>query len=271
MLDSSSRTLTVQKTGTGQGTVQSAPNGINCGKTCSVTAPPGTTFVLTATPAQGSVFTGWTGCTSVNAQNQCSVTLNQSITVTANFAATFPLTVTETGGGEGTVTSNPAGINCGVPGGSCTANVASGVEIQLTATPAAGSNFVAWTGVPIPTAPSASSRSPRATQVTAEFQLAAVQAAVTGNKTTCTGPKNFRRQLKITIDADQGITVVIRLRNSNGTIVQRKPVVGTADLFQVTMNIPNSRPNGKYKAQVTMTNQFGTQKVQNRNVKLKTC
>ena len=217
------------------------------------------------------MFTGWTGCPSVNAQNQCSVTLNQSITVTANFAATFPLTVTETGGGEGTVTSNPAGINCGVPGGSCTANVASGVEIQLTATPAAGSNFVAWTGCLDTNGPVCIVTVTGATQVTAEFELATVQAAVTGNKTTCTGPKNFRRQLRITIDAEQGITVVIRLRNPNGAVVQRKTVVRTADLFQVTMNIPNSRPNGKYKAQVTMTNQFGTQKVQNRNVKLKTC
>ena len=204
----------------------------------------------------------------MNAQNQCAITLNQSITVTANFAATFPLTVSKTGGGEGTVTSNPAGINCGT---SCTANVASGVEIQLTATPAAGSNFVAWTGCSDTNGPVCIVTVTAATQVSAEFQVAAVQANVTGNKTTCTGPKNFRRQLRITIDADQGITVVIRLRNPNGAAVQRKTVVRTADLFQVTMNIPNSRPNGKYKAQVTMTNQFGTQKVQNRNVKLKTC
>ena len=76
-------------------------------------------------------------------------------------------------------------------------------------------------------------------------------------------PEDFRRQLTVTIDSDQTITVVIRLRNSQGVQVQRRgPVVRGANLFQIVMNIPNSRPNGKYKAQVTMTNQFGTQKVQ---------
>ena len=37
------------------------------------------------------------------------------------------------------------------------------------------------------------------------------------------------------------------------------------------MNIGNGKANGKYTAQVTMTNEFGAQKVETRNVKLKTC
>ena len=47
-------------------------------------------FLLTATAAAGSVFTGWTGCTSVNAQNQCTVVLNSNTTVTANFVTHLP-------------------------------------------------------------------------------------------------------------------------------------------------------------------------------------
>ena len=233
----------------------------------------GTTFLLTATAAPGSVFTGWTGCTSVNAQNQCTVVLNSNTTVTANFVATVPLTITLAGSGQGTVTSNTQPpLNCGVPGGACNASVASGATIQLTATAAAGSVFAGFTGCTSVNGNVCTVTVTGATNVTATFQPAAVQADVTGNKTTCTGPKQARRQLKITIDTAQAITVVVRLRNSSGTTVQNKRVVeGQPDVFQITMNIGNGKPNGKYTAQVTMTNQFGASKVQTRNVKLKTC
>ena len=219
------------------------------------------------------MFTGWTGCTSVNAQNQCTVVLNSNTTVTANFVATFPLTITLAGSGQGTVTSNTQPpLNCGVPGGACNASVASGATIQLTATAAAGSVFAGFTGCTSVNGNVCTVTVTGATNVTATFQPAEVQADVTGNKTTCTGPKQARRQLKITIDTAQAITVVVRLRNSSGTTVQNKRVVeGQPDVFQITMNIGNGKPNGKYTAQVTMTNQFGASKVQTRNVKLKSC
>ena len=55
------RTLTVAKSGTGTGTVDSSPSGITCGSTCSATYTSGTTVALSATPAAGSTFTGWSG------------------------------------------------------------------------------------------------------------------------------------------------------------------------------------------------------------------
>lgn len=79
-------TLTVATSGTGTGTVTSTPAGISCGTACSTTAPTGTTFTLTASPAAGSVFTGWTGggCTGTGT---CVVTLGTDTTVTATFTA----------------------------------------------------------------------------------------------------------------------------------------------------------------------------------------
>jgi subtilase family serine protease len=64
-------------------------------------------------------------------------------TVTATFAPapTYLLTVTKTG--NGTVTSNPAGINCGTD---CTESYEGGKTVTLTATPAADSVFTAWGG-----------------------------------------------------------------------------------------------------------------------------
>jgi len=55
----------------------------------------------------------------------------------------FALTVTKAGTGTGTVTSNPAGIDCGT---NCAANYANGTVVTLTAAPAAGSVFSNWSG-----------------------------------------------------------------------------------------------------------------------------
>jgi DNA-binding beta-propeller fold protein YncE len=51
------------------------------------------------------------------------------------------LSVLLAGNESGTVTSNPAGVNCGT---SCTASFATGTAVNLTASPAAGSTFSGW-------------------------------------------------------------------------------------------------------------------------------
>jgi uncharacterized protein (TIGR03437 family) len=53
------------------------------------------------------------------------------------------LTVTKSGAGSGTVTSSPAGINCG---STCSAQFPNGTQVTLTETPAAGSTFGGWSG-----------------------------------------------------------------------------------------------------------------------------
>lgn len=57
--------------------------------------------------------------------------------------ATYALTTSKTGAGSGTVTSNPAGINCGVD---CAENYSSGTPVVLTANPVSGSTFTGWSG-----------------------------------------------------------------------------------------------------------------------------
>jgi hypothetical protein len=77
-------TLSIIKSGTGNGTVTSSPSGINCGSTCSATYNSGTAVSLTPAPASGSTFAGWsgTGCASG------TVTMNANITCTASFQPT---------------------------------------------------------------------------------------------------------------------------------------------------------------------------------------
>lgn len=76
--------LTVAFLGVGSGTVTSSPSGINCTSACSGSFTSGTAVTLTATPNTGSTFGSWSGCDTVTGQ-VCTVTLNNSLTVTVTF------------------------------------------------------------------------------------------------------------------------------------------------------------------------------------------
>jgi hypothetical protein len=84
---SSELMLSVTRAGTGSGTVASAPAGITCGSDCGQSFASGTVVTLTAMPASGSSFAGWSGggCSGTGA---CTVTMAASATVTATFTST---------------------------------------------------------------------------------------------------------------------------------------------------------------------------------------
>jgi hypothetical protein len=134
--------LAVTKEGSGTGTVTSAPAGIDCGADCTETYEHGTVVTLTANASAGSRFAGWSGACS-GADTTCTVTMNAARAVTARFNAVHTLTVTKEGSGSGTVTSSPAGINCGTD---CAESFDAGALVTLTATPNAGSTFGGWGG-----------------------------------------------------------------------------------------------------------------------------
>lgn len=78
--------LTVNKAGSGAGTVTSSPAGINCGPTCSAVYPDETLVNLTATPTPGSSFVGWDGWSCDGTENPCQVSIDGgSEQVTAYF------------------------------------------------------------------------------------------------------------------------------------------------------------------------------------------
>jgi YVTN family beta-propeller protein len=72
----------------GSGTVTSSPSGVDCGSVCSASFSAGTDVSLTASPASGSTFAGWSGaCTGTRG---CSLTMNGDEFIAATFNAPPP-------------------------------------------------------------------------------------------------------------------------------------------------------------------------------------
>lgn len=133
------RNLTVATNGSG--TVSSTPAGIACGTDCTEAYAIDTSVTLTAQPAAGQIFTGWSGdCTG---SAGCTLSMSQDRNVAATFQATPSYALSVTRSGSGTVASTPAGINCGTD---CSESYPSGTDVSLTATPATGYAFSGWSG-----------------------------------------------------------------------------------------------------------------------------
>ena len=101
--------------------------------------PPGTTqhaegteVTVTASPAEGYGFSGWSG--DCSGTGPCLVIMDGDKTVTANFFTRFTLTTMAEPSSGGTV--SPEG----------TTSYDAGTQVTVTATPASGYNFSGWSG-----------------------------------------------------------------------------------------------------------------------------
>ena len=136
-------TLSVSFSGTGSGRVVSTPAGIDCPGACSAGFPIPTRVELTAQADSGSVFVGWSGdpgCESgevpLFADTQCVATFD----LIPPPPLSYTLTLVFVGGGEGTITSNPAGVLCD---SGCTVSFPANTALVLFARPVAGT-FGGW-------------------------------------------------------------------------------------------------------------------------------
>ncbi|TQV88894.1 InlB B-repeat-containing protein [Aliikangiella coralliicola] len=135
-------TLTVSVNGSGS--VSSDVSGIDCGSDCSKNYNDGTAVDLTAVPAEGFIFSGWSGACS--GTSRCQVTMSQNQAVTAVFSeetqlGEYSLNVVNDGGGM--VSSQPVGIECGTD---CAENYTENTDVTLTATAEATHTFDGWSG-----------------------------------------------------------------------------------------------------------------------------
>jgi hypothetical protein len=145
--------FTAETTGSGEGTVECSTDEGNSFHACEAEYLSNTELILKAEANAGSEFTGWTGCDSepeVGEETRCEVLIDEEHTVSANFdeIPQQPLTL-NINSGEGTVVSDPAGLECtGSTGESCEAEFEEGAEVTLTASAAEGFRFQKWEGCP---------------------------------------------------------------------------------------------------------------------------
>jgi hypothetical protein len=160
--------LTVQEAGDGGGQVTSSPSGIDCGTVCNMVYFSGTQITLTAMADANSLFSSWSGACA-GPDVECLVSLTDDEVVTSTFALkTFPLSVSTNGSGSGSVTSTPAGIDCGT---TCRQDYQINETIILSAIPGTDSVFTGWGGACSGTQDTCTVIMADATSVTAGFTL----------------------------------------------------------------------------------------------------
>ncbi len=135
--------LTVGESGEGEGSVACD------GGTCDPQYWGETEVTLAAKPEAGSVLTGWKvngSAATCPGTGACKVKLTADTTVEAEFAfVKHTLKVKKAGAGEGTITSEPAGISCAA---ACSSESAEFKAEELIVLKAAGvhGKFTGWSG-----------------------------------------------------------------------------------------------------------------------------
>ncbi len=205
---------------------------------------------------------------------------------------TIPRTVTvsKNGTGSGTITSNPAGIQCGI---SCSTNVSG--AITLTATSASNSTFMAWGGACSGSAPTCQLQVLSNQNVTATFTMLPLGAPTVtiqpqsqtksiGSSATFTveavgNPGTFSYQWQrngadisaatsatyttpILALADNGAQYRVRVTNSQGSTLSNPAVLSVSTIFQIGETAVLSDFDGsnadKLHAQSAVLNQAGS-------------
>ncbi|MCA0174979.1 MAG: hypothetical protein LCH73_01620 [Proteobacteria bacterium] len=239
----SGHTLSVTKSS--GGSVSSTPAGIiSCGTSCTAELVAATTVQLTATPETGYQFAGWGGaCTGTTS---CTVTMDQDRTVSASFTPvagnTLALSVTVTG--NGSVQSEPAGIDCGT---TCTANYPTHTSVTLTATPAAGQSLQGWSGACSGQATTCTVTMDAAQSVDVTFVPTpptsfALAVAVTGSGTIRSAPVGIDCGTACNANFAQSTSVALTATPAQGQVLQAwgGACAGSAPSCTLTMSAAQS-------------------------------
>ncbi|MFN6963200.1 MAG: Calx-beta domain-containing protein [Pyrinomonadaceae bacterium] len=150
----------------------------------------------------GATLGSFTGGATGGSQTTATVTINE------NDPQQFALTVSKNGSGSGTVTSDPAGINCG---SNCSANYDDGTNVTLTPAANPGSVFTGWSGACTGTAACVVSMT-QARSVTATFvrvYTLTVTKAGTGGGVVTSSPAGINCGVDCDEDYQSGTVVTL--------------------------------------------------------------
>lgn len=139
--------VTASKSGSGTGTITSTPAGIDCGTNCKADFAFNSTVTLVATPAAGSIFSGWLGGGCYGTGECLRQYIQQPISTTAVFSTgqvVLTTVIVPVFASGGVITSSPGEINCGSV---CRYAYPQGTVVTLTATPGFASSLSSWSGV----------------------------------------------------------------------------------------------------------------------------
>ena len=168
-------------------------NGLSSTNVQASTRPPGGSFALPVDISATSPNPGFPQITTGPGGPTTAVWLGSDGTndIVQSASTGFTLTLTRSGTGSGTITSSPAGIDCG---GTCSSDFVQGTGVTLHAAPASGSAFKGWSGAGCSGAGTCEVTIDEAKSVTAAF----VRSKATISKLKVIGPGKARKGKKVT-------------------------------------------------------------------------
>jgi uncharacterized repeat protein (TIGR02543 family) len=243
------------------GSVVSVPPGIDCGSGsgCSAGYKPTISVQLTATPAPGFAFVGWQG--DCSGTSVCTVTMDASHSVTAAFRRNrAQVTVQLLGAGTGVVSSNPAGVECGV---GCTYPFTTGTVVTLTAGANAGSRFAGWLGA-------CSGTGACSVTANADVQASArfVRCAAAAPGALTAHARAHPRRVAVSLGLSDGATVLARLTRAGTPLATRGFSFPTGGARTFTLPVGARIRSGRATVSVTVRDLCGGARTLTRSVQV---
>jgi hypothetical protein len=242
------------------GSIQSVPPGIDCGGDagCKAAFKRNISVRLSTNVADGYTFAGWGGdCSGASA---CTLPMTVSRTVSASFrAARDTLRVVKNGRGTGTVTTAPAGIDCGT---TCEDSFRRKSQVTLRAAASRRSRFQGWSGACSGREPCALTIS-ASTEVTAAFDKCAAAWFSTFSATAKRGAVTVRLSL-----ADRA-TARVRVLRGRATLKSKTFVNLTAGAKSFRIVLPRRSRTGKAKVEVRLKDTCGGTRTLSRTATLR--
>jgi plastocyanin len=178
-----------------------------------------------------------------------------------DFTVGNVLEVDKTGTGQGTVTSNPAGISCGAV---CAAGFPSGGTVTLTAVAAGGSSFSGWSGACSGTDPCEVNVS-GAKKVTATFTSSGGPGPppATGPPGKITSVKAAKkkgvRTITVMLNASRSLTAAVKVARKGKKVVAATRSFKTGHRT-LKLKIPKKTKKGKVTVTILLKSPTGSPK-----------